>query len=634
MSDKRYPEQVSPSRKKIKIGAEESDSENLISIPNTTTYNPEVEFEYKFSPESKKETRISPLKEYQTRASSEKTLMFDPGLELTHLASPAKETREISPMKIEESPLILVSPAKETQDFPAVKFLTSPIKIENTPILQTKEESFVKVTPEKSPINIEDSPTILLQTKEEYSDSFVKVTPEKNLNNPPEIDGARDLKDQIEYLKISHGLDNFIEALLNNQEIKHLLMKKIVSSAHKQLKTSLGESILCSESKHKDRRYLFSLTPYKLCTEMHDKAKDAFQILILLLGVKDFDTLIENKHYINVVTSFYSLLSKSINRNATGYALLQTSMVRDGGLREDSIKLFPYFVHPRTVQHFDVNTLAVDWNKEFMEALQIEKDYFHEVLALENEIENLKSTQMSVDNAVCLNKIDELEKKRQAQPNQMDLIFDNCNLSTKPRYKRHDDDYSKFNFDWVASIWVKGRSYANHMDNHPGRPLKDPTSLVIGDFVPNPSEMNYIFTALVFYYEARLKQRFPKLFESINSHVREHRPHQLEETMKSKSKVFSGTFYPKSESSQEDMIMILDDIQSKYTPLYSVGYTDTVQCYEKKIISGDQKSEKNAHYAILRYIKFELRNYAQYGNFFYIFQYKSFLCYSNLDKSQ
>ena len=48
----------------------------------------------------------------------------------------------------------------------------------------------------------------------------------------------------------------------------------------------------------------------------------------------------------------YSTVSKIINRKATGYALLMTTAVRDGGLREDTIKLFSMLVHPRTSKKY------------------------------------------------------------------------------------------------------------------------------------------------------------------------------------------------------------------------------------------------------------------------------------------
>ena len=76
----------------------------------------------------------------------------------------------------------------------------------------------------------------------------------------------------------------------------------------------------------------------------------------------------------NNLVFIYSSIAKVLNRKATGYALLMTTAVRDGGLREDSVKLFSMLVHPRTSQKYNRNILAKDWDQSFLESLNTEKE--------------------------------------------------------------------------------------------------------------------------------------------------------------------------------------------------------------------------------------------------------------------
>ena len=57
--------------------------------------------------------------------------------------------------------------------------------------------------------------------------------------------------------------------------------------------------------------------------------------------------------------------------------------MRDGGLHEDSIKLFSMLVHPRTSQKYDRGVLSKDWDLPLATTLQAEKEHFsnlHEAL--------------------------------------------------------------------------------------------------------------------------------------------------------------------------------------------------------------------------------------------------------------
>ena len=69
--------------------------------------------------------------------------------------------------------------------------------------------------------------------------------------------------------------------------------------------------------------------------------------------------------------------------------------------------------------------------------------------------------------------------------------------------------------------------------------------------------------------------------------------------MSNKSTEFSGDLFTKSESKTEDLVEMINTIQDKYTHKY-IDSDGEVQCYERKVVGGDNKTEKNSHYGILR----------------------------------
>ena len=71
--------------------------------------------------------------------------------------------------------------------------------------------------------------------------------------------------------------------------------------------------------------------------------------------------------------------------------------------------------------------------------------------------------------------------------------------------------------------------------------------------------------------------------------------------MNSKSEEFTGKLFTKSETKTEDLIEMMNEIQSSYVHKFE-DQDGTVKCYEKKILSGDNKTEKNQTYGILRFI--------------------------------
>ena len=68
--------------------------------------------------------------------------------------------------------------------------------------------------------------------------------------------------------------------------------------------------------------------------------------------------------------------------------------------------------------------------------------------------------------------------------------------------------------------------------------------------------------------------------------------------MSEKSLEFTGELFTKSESKTEDLVEMISDIQQKYTHKFLID--GEIDCFEKKVLSGDNKTEKNCHYGILR----------------------------------
>ena len=70
--------------------------------------------------------------------------------------------------------------------------------------------------------------------------------------------------------------------------------------------------------------------------------------------------------------------------------------------------------------------------------------------------------------------------------------------------------------------------------------------------------------------------------------------------MDAKSEEYTGQLFTKSESNTEDLIAMMTEIQKKYVHTYE-DHDGKVRCFERKIISGDNKTEKNSTYGILRF---------------------------------
>ena len=140
------------------------------------------------------------------------------------------------------------------------------------------------------------------------------------------------------------GTHETARAILQDEDLKREILKLIFSRTHCEFKDSLKKSQMSKDKLKSDRNYLLSINPSSMCKEFSENSPSAYQLLVQgLIGVSDMESISENKHLKNNISLIYSTLSKLVNRKATGFALVQTAAARDGGLREDSIKLFSKF---------------------------------------------------------------------------------------------------------------------------------------------------------------------------------------------------------------------------------------------------------------------------------------------------
>ena len=411
----------------------------------------------------------------------------------------------------------------------------------------------------------------------------------------PKPPTKNNFRQALEELVTTFGATEAASVILENGEISAEITKLLFTRSHSSLKDSLKKSKL--SSKKQDRNYLLSLTPEILCTEFHDVSNPAFQLLSHgLFGVTNPADVFGSQHLLNSIALIYSTVSKTINRQATGYALLLTTAARDGGLREDTLRLFPSMVHPRTSQRYDKCVLSVDWDTKLRKCLKEEKVYFEKLIIAEAKIEKLLQ-EGAHDHDVDTAKED-LERLLDEAPPQVQLVWDNLNLRSKHRFERVGDNYSDTNLDWMASLWIQDRISANHMEHREGVALKAIENLSVKDFIPSETEKDYIFIALVHFFTYRLLQRHPLLFKSLATCIKEFRPHQFQEAMDKKSEEFTGNLFTRSESNTEDLIEMMSEVQLNVHTYKDIAGNE--HCCEKKIVSGDNKTEKNMFYGILR----------------------------------
>ena len=245
----------------------------------------------------------------------------------------------------------------------------------------------------------------------------------------------------------------------------------------------------------------------------------------------------------NNMALILSTIAKVVNKKATGYALCLTTVARDGGLREDSLSMLACMVHSRTSQRHDKKVLANGWNDTLLAELKKEKDHFDKIREAEKRVAScIENVSNDTEIEAASNELDDLLDNTSPQ---FQLVWDNLNLTTKHRFERSGDAHdTSSKVDWVASIWIRDRIDANHMDNRRGVTVKDIDSLTIKDFVASDKEKDYVFINLVHYFASRLVKRHPLIYKSIASSIRPNKPHQFQAAMNQKSIEVTGIIAP------------------------------------------------------------------------------------------
>ena len=196
----------------------------------------------------------------------------------------------------------------------------------------------------------------------------------------------------------------------------------------------------------------------------------------------------------------------------------------------------------------------------------------------------------------------DLENLLKKRPPQVQIVWDNLNVSLKHRYERKGDDYAQTHMDWMASLWIKDRIDVSHLEDKEGLSVLNVADLKISDMLPTEPEKGYIFKSLVAYYSSRLVNRHPNVFKSINQCIKPNQPHQFQDEMNRESSEYTGELFTKSESKTEDLLSMMSKVQeSVHTFLDDDGIK---HCHERKIVSGDNKTEKNMHHGIIRLTHF------------------------------
>ena len=149
----------------------------------------------------------------------------------------------------------------------------------------------------------------------------------------------------------------------------------------------------------------------------------------------------------------------------------------------------------------------------------------------------------------------------------------------------------------MTSIHMEERISANHME-HSGKAFKSPDELKLEDFIPGKDEMELLFCSLIPMYSHVLLERYPLLYKSLKGAIKDHVAHQFQSEMEKKSTEYTGQIYEKSENKSEDLISMIEEYQNSM--VIKSNHSDHKIFYRRQL-TGDQKTEKNTHFAILRY---------------------------------
>ena len=132
-----------------------------------------------------------------------------------------------------------------------------------------------------------------------------------------------------------------------------------------------------------------------------------------------------------------------------------------------------------------------------------------------------------------------------------------------------------------------------HPLDNSGEAYKRPEDLTLEDFVPGSDEKELLFCNMIPMYSHALLRRYPQLFKSIKSTIKDHIPHQFQTEMHQKTQEFTGKIFEKSENKTEDLVSMISEYQDKMVIGNKPDNTERI-LYRRQL-SGDQKTEKESH---------------------------------------
>ena len=222
------------------------------------------------------------------------------------------------------------------------------------------------------------------------------------------------------------NMENVAKLILEENALKKEILKQIGQSSRSDLKLSLKHSKLKVDKN--DRNYLLGLNPHDICREFQEGWKEGFGIVTqVLFGMEDPEQVFQNPHLMNNLALIYSSIARMHNRSASGYALYLGAVARDGGLREESIKLFPQFCHPRTLQKYD-HVLAKHSRAPLEEKLRDEKQHLDALSNILHDIDD-EGSEDEEERVLALQlKLKETEAKA---PKMVTTVWGSVNLSRK-----------------------------------------------------------------------------------------------------------------------------------------------------------------------------------------------------------
>ena len=417
-------------------------------------------------------------------------------------------------------------------------------------------------------------------------DDFFEHTSATQESSTHSLDELQQILDSV--IKSDELLTQAVTTILDNETIYSKIIEKLSERTKSSMRKGLKNSKLID--KYKNRDYLLDINPLDLCVEFQQHQQGTFNVVCqVLLGLNNIGSVFESQYLLNSVCTIYSIIARIHNRLAIGYSLLLGVAARDGGLREESLKIIPHLPHVRTIQRYD-KILAKDFRIKLRTQLEEESNYFNELKQAEIRLETLSLS----DNSEFLRAQESLDEIKNKYPKLLSTVWDNLNVRASSRYERADDKWSDLNYDFMTSLHILDRIDANHLDDT-NRYVKKPEELKIDDFCPSKSELEFLLCSMVPMFTHTLVKRFPILYASLKDAIVDHIPHQYQAEMNIKSQEFTGEIYEKSECKTDELIDMIVEYQKQMTHVDD----ETGGAFARRQLSGDQKTEKNTTYAIL-----------------------------------